>query len=153
MNAFGVVVLLVLALGIVVGVLLMRGPTPYDEIGGGGLDDLAGARPSSAPPSRADDEAELRALLARKRAARREREGLPPEEDPPRPLAQGRRGRTWNPSSWRRPGRSWPVGASAWRARASRTWTSMRSSAASSAHRTCRPCATQAKKNTTPKIA
>lgn len=89
MNAFGVVVLLVLALGIVVGVLLMRGPTPYDEIGGGGLDDLAGARPSSAPPSRADDEAELRALLARKRAARREREGLPPEEDPPRPLAQG----------------------------------------------------------------
>lgn len=89
MNAFGVVVLLVLALGIVVGVLLMRGPTPYDEIGGGGLDDLAGARPSSAPPSRADDEAELRALLARKRAARREREGLPPEETPPRPLAQG----------------------------------------------------------------
>lgn len=87
MNSFGVVVFGVLAAGIVIGFLLMRGPTPYDEIGGGGLDDLP-APGTGAPASRADDEAELRALLARKRAARREREGLPPEE-PPRPLAQG----------------------------------------------------------------
>lgn len=90
MNSFGVVVLVVLAVGIVVGILLLRRPTPWDEIGGGGLADFAARDPASAaPPSRADDEAELRELLARKRAARRLREGLPPEEEPARPLAQG----------------------------------------------------------------
>ncbi len=91
MNSFGVVVFAVLAVGILVGFWLLRGPTPYDEIGGGGLDEPAHpGGTASRPPSIADDEAELRALLARKRAARREREGLPPEDDdPPRPLAQG----------------------------------------------------------------
>lgn len=81
MNSFGVVVFAVLALGVVIGFWLMRGPTPYDEIGGGGLDEVSpGPAAGAAPPSIADDEADLRALLARKRAERREREGLPPEE-------------------------------------------------------------------------
>lgn len=88
MNSFGVVVFAVLAVGIVVGILLMQRPTPWDEIGGGGLAEPPAGAAAGGSPSRADDEAELRELLARKRAARLLREGGAAEE-PPRPLAQG----------------------------------------------------------------
>lgn len=88
MGSFGVVVFAVLAVGIVIGVLLLRRPSPWDEIGGGGLDEPP-APADGAPPSAADDAAQLRALIARKREARLARDGLPPEQEPARPLAQG----------------------------------------------------------------
>ncbi|MEH3054178.1 MAG: hypothetical protein PGN13_09265 [Patulibacter minatonensis] len=85
MGAFGIVVIAVLVSGILVGALLLRRPNPWDEIGAGGFGDRPAVRPDDERPERApstvDDEAELRALLARKRAARRAREGLPPEAD------------------------------------------------------------------------
>lgn len=87
MSSFGVVVIAVLVVGIVVGVVLARRPVPWEELGGGGLDSGDEAAPASAPPSRAADEADLRALLDRKRAARRARgaeTGMPE-----RPIAQG----------------------------------------------------------------
>lgn len=86
MDSFGIVVFAVLIAGIVIGILLLRKPTPWDEIGGSGLD----APPPAAgpPPSIADDEAQLRELIAAKRAARHARDGTTPNE-PPRPLAQG----------------------------------------------------------------
>ncbi len=68
MEAFGWIVVGSLLAGLVIGVLLLRKPSPWDEIGGGGLADeaLGGGE----QPSRAEDEAELRALIAEKRAAR-----------------------------------------------------------------------------------
>jgi hypothetical protein len=87
MGAFGVVVIAVLVASVVVGLLLLRRPNPWEEIGGGGIDAGNSGPPGNAPaPSRADDEADLRALIERKRAARFARDGITP---PPRPLAQG----------------------------------------------------------------
>jgi len=91
MGAFGVVVIAVLVVAIVVGLLLLRQPVNWDEVGGGGFDSSAPASsehapPIGQPPSRAADEADLRALIERKRAARHAREGTAPV---PRPLAQG----------------------------------------------------------------
>lgn len=86
MDAFGIVVVGVLVVGIVVGVLLLRRPDPYAEIGGGGLDDTPD--PASGPPAPViDDEAEFRELLRERRAARLRREGRADELE--RPLAQG----------------------------------------------------------------
>lgn len=102
MGAFGIVVVAVLVVSLIVGLVAARKPAPWDEIGSGGLGSgPPGGRPpgsadeprvAATPPSRADDEADLRELLALKRAARRAREGLPPEDPaaaPERPLAQG----------------------------------------------------------------
>lgn len=68
MEAFGWIVVGSLVAGLVIGVLLLRKPSPWDEIGRGGLAD--GPLGGAGQPSRAEDEAELRALIAEKRAAR-----------------------------------------------------------------------------------
>ncbi|MBO9531692.1 MAG: hypothetical protein J7513_01835 [Solirubrobacteraceae bacterium] len=87
MGAFGVVVVVVLVASIVVGLVLLRRPSPWDEIGRDGLDaDRGPDRGGTQMPSRAADEAALRELIAEKRAARLARDGA---GGPSRPLAQG----------------------------------------------------------------
>lgn len=64
MQAFGIVVIAVLVVGVLLGLYAARTPVRWDELGGGQL-------PGGADqPSRADDEADLRALVAAKRARR-----------------------------------------------------------------------------------
>lgn len=68
MELFGWIVVGSLVAGLAIGVVLMQRPSPWDEIGGGGIAEEQA--PDGLQPSRIDDEAELRALIAQKRAAR-----------------------------------------------------------------------------------
>ena len=68
MDSFGIVVIAVLVVGVIAGLVIARNPPNWDEIGGespiGPMDAEASA------PTRVDDEADLRALVAEKRARR-----------------------------------------------------------------------------------
>ncbi len=68
MDSFGIVVIAVLVISVIAALVIARNPPGWDEIGGespiGPLDAEAAA------PSRVDDEADLRALVAAKRARR-----------------------------------------------------------------------------------
>jgi hypothetical protein len=75
MSAIAVVVIAVAVLGVAIGLYVARQPVNWDELGGGDLQRDADAGPDSAG-SQIDDEAELRALIADKRARR----GAPPRE-------------------------------------------------------------------------
>lgn len=67
-DSFGIVVIAVLVVGVIAGLVIARNPPNWDEIGGespiGPMDAEAAA------PTRIDDEADLRALVAEKRARR-----------------------------------------------------------------------------------
>lgn len=75
MDAFGYIVLAVLAVGALGGLWAARNPVEWDEVGGEGPQ----PPPAAAPP--VDDAAELRALIAAKRAARAARGGEPTAGD------------------------------------------------------------------------
>ncbi|MDQ8045080.1 MAG: hypothetical protein AAGC46_09660 [Solirubrobacteraceae bacterium] len=64
MQSFGIVVIGVLVVGVVLGLYAARNPPRWDELGGESPVPLDGA------PTTADDEAQLRALVAAKRARR-----------------------------------------------------------------------------------
>lgn len=66
-DPLGIVVLVVLVLSVAVGLWFSRQPPPWDEIGGESPVQPGG--PAEAP-STVDDEADLRALVAEKRARR-----------------------------------------------------------------------------------
>lgn len=71
MDPFGIVVIAVPVVGVIVGVAVARKPPAWDQIGGESPVDVSGLE----QPSRVDDEADLRALVAEKRARRRAQAG------------------------------------------------------------------------------
>lgn len=76
-EAFGFVVIGVLAIGVIAGLIVLRKPVRWDELGGASpLPD-----PEAVTPSRLDDESDLRALVAAKRAARQAAGGAPVASD------------------------------------------------------------------------
>lgn len=77
-EAFGVIVVVVVLASLALGIWMARKPVPWDEY----TQDLLSRHhdePAGTMPTAAEDEAELRALIARKRAAR----GAAPREAPP----------------------------------------------------------------------
>jgi hypothetical protein len=71
MELFGIVAIAVPVVGAAIGFYAARQPAPWDEIGGESPVDVTDA----APPSTLDDEADLRALVAAKRARRQAGDG------------------------------------------------------------------------------
>lgn len=68
MDAFGIVVIAVLAVSVIAGLVIARKPPNWDELGG--ESPVAPPGPETIVPTRVDDEADLRALVAEKRARR-----------------------------------------------------------------------------------
>lgn len=67
MDAFGYVVIAVLAISVIAALVLARKPPNWDELGG---ESPALKSDDASPPMPFDDEADLRALVAEKRARR-----------------------------------------------------------------------------------
>lgn len=104
MDAFGVVVIAVPVVGVVIGLVVARNPPGWEQIGGESPIDVE----SLQAPSRTDDEADLRALVAAKRARRQAAAG---------PVVASDRLTTERPSGvgdGREPGRSVPADGPAW---------------------------------------
>lgn len=86
MEAIGYVVIAVMAVGVIGGLVMLSSPSPWNEIGEQRLELEQDAAPDSVA-GRRHDEAELRALIAAKRAAR----GLAPRAAPRVPPHGGHR--------------------------------------------------------------
>jgi hypothetical protein len=92
MELFGIVAIAVPVVGAAIGFYAARQPAPWDEIGGESPIDLDHALPLST----ADDEADLRALVAAKRARRQASDGPSVASDRLRvPGAQPAAGPPW----------------------------------------------------------
>ncbi|MBJ7470407.1 MAG: hypothetical protein JHD16_03865 [Solirubrobacteraceae bacterium] len=68
MEPFGVVVIGVLVVSVIAALVIARNPPSWDDIGG--QSSIGPTDAEAEPPSRHDDEADLRALVAEKRARR-----------------------------------------------------------------------------------
>ncbi len=74
---FGYVVIAVLVVGVIAALVIARNPPSWDDLGGEG----PVGPPDATAPSRTDDEADLRALVAEKRARRLAAGGEPTASD------------------------------------------------------------------------
>lgn len=81
MEPFGIVIVAVVLVSLAFGLWSARTPVQWDDYNRGMLDPHALHDEHAAPPSTAEDEADLRALIERKRAAR----GAPPRRAPSGP--------------------------------------------------------------------